>query len=226
MGAQYCYYGWRSGSFDQIEFRDILTFMSHPKKERTLVFVKHDGIQRTLVGEIIKRLERTGLKIVALKMFVPDMERVIKHYGKDAVWYETKGARMIETMKGNGENITKSAIEYGKDIEQAVLKYITSGPVVGMILEGNQAVGIVKKLVGSTEPLSSDVGTIRGDYTLDSYMLTDVDKRAVRNLVHCTDKPEEAEKEITLWFSPSEIINYRSIQEEILYDVNLDGILE
>ena len=191
-----------------------------------MVFVKHDGIQRTLVGEIIKRLERTGLKIVALKMFVPDMERVIKHYGKDAVWYETKGARMIETMKGNGENITKSAIEYGKDIEQAVLKYITSGPVVGMILEGNQAVGIVKKLVGSTEPLSSDVGTIRGDYTLDSYMLTDVDKRAVRNLVHCTDKPEEAEKEITLWFSPSEIINYRSIQEEILYDVNLDGILE
>lgn len=86
--------------------------------------------------------------------------------------------------------------------------------------------GIVKKLVGGTEPLTSDVGTIRGDYTIDSYALTDLDGRAVRNLVHCSDKVEDAQKEIDLWFSPEEIINYRSIQEEILYDVNLDGILE
>jgi len=200
--------------------------MQHPKKEKTLVFIKHDGIQRTLIGEIIKRLERTGLKIIAMKMFVPDMERATKHYGKDDTWCETKGSRMIETMKANGENITKSAIDYGKDIEQAVLKYITSGPVVALVLEGNQAVGIVKKIVGGTEPLTSDVGTIRGDLTLDSYALTDVDKRAVRNLVHCTDKPEEAENEINLWFSSDEIINYRLIAEEILYDVNLDGILE
>ena len=85
--------------------------MQHPKKEKTLVFIKHDGIQRTLIGEIIKRLERTGLKIIAMKMFVPDMERATKHYGKDDTWCETKGSRMIETMKANGENITKSAIK-------------------------------------------------------------------------------------------------------------------
>jgi nucleoside-diphosphate kinase len=198
----------------------------HPKKERTFVIIKHDGIQRTLVGEIIKRFENVGLKIIGLKMFVPDLDRAKKHYGKDDTWCQTKGARMIETVKANGEMPTKSAIEYGREIERSVLKYITSGPVVAMVLEGNQAVGIVKKLVGGTEPLTSDVGTIRGNYTLDSYALTDIDKRAVRNLVHCSDKLEDAEKEITLWFSSGELINYRFIQEEILYDVNLDGILE
>lgn len=202
--------------------------MAHPKKERTFVAIKHDGIQRSLIGEIIKRFERTGLKIVALKMFVPDMERAIKHYGKDDVWYETKGRRFMDTLAASGQTLTpgKTAIDYGKDIINSVLKYITSGPVVAMVIEGNQAVGIVKKLVGGTEPLTSDVGTIRGDLTLDSYNLTDIDGRAIRNLIHCTDKPEESEKEITLWFKPEEIINYRSIQEEILYDVNLDGILE
>ena len=200
--------------------------MNHPKKERSFVAIKHDGVQRSLVGEIIGRIERTGLKIVALKMFVPDMKRAVEHYGKDDVWYESKGKRMIETLKANGETPTKNAIEYGKEIIQHVLKYITAGPIVAMVVEGNQAVGIVKKLVGGTEPLTSDVGTIRGDYTLDSYNLTDVDGRAIRNLIHCTDKIEEAEKEINLWFLPDELINYRSIQEQILYDVNLDGILE
>ena len=200
--------------------------MKHPKKERSFVAIKHDGVQRTLIGEIIKRIERTGLKIIGLKMFVPDMKRATEHYGKDDVWYETKGKRLLETMKAKGQTPTKTAIEYGKDIIQSVLKYITSGPIVAMVIEGNQAVGIVKKLVGGTEPLTSDVGTIRGDFTIDSYYLTDSDGRAIRNLIHCTDKVEKAEREINLWFSPEEIIDYRLVQEQILYDVNLDGILE
>jgi len=200
--------------------------MSHPKKERSFVAIKHDGVQRTLIGEIINRVEKTGLKIIALKMFVPDLERATEHYGKDDAWCEGKGARMIETFKALGKSVDKTAIEYGRGIVEAVIKYITVGPIVAMVIEGNQAVGIVKKLVGSTEPLTSDVGTIRGDYTVDSYALTDLDGRAVRNLVHCTDKPEEAEREINLWFKPEEIMNYRLVQEAILYDVNMDGILE
>ena len=95
-----------------------------------------------------------------------------------------------------------------------------------MVIEGNQAVGVVKKLVGGTEPLTSDVGTIRGDFTVDSYDTANVGGRAVRNLIHCTDKPEEAEHEIGIWFTPEEIINYRLLQETIMYDVNIDGILE
>jgi nucleoside-diphosphate kinase len=120
----------------------------------------------------------------------------------------------------------KTAVEYGRDVVEALLSYITLGPVVAMVIEGNQSVGIVKKLVGGTEPLTSDVGTIRGDLTVDSYDNANVGGRAVRNLIHCTDKPEEAQREIDIWFKPEEIINYNLVQEKILYDVNIDGILE
>jgi nucleoside-diphosphate kinase len=191
----------------------------HPKKERTFVAVKHDGVQRALVGEIIKRVEQTGLKIVALKMFVPDMERTVKHYGKDDAWCEKVGQRTIDSMQKEGKTPEKSALEYGKDVLEHLYKYFTFGPIVGMIIEGNSAVAIVKKLVGGTEPTTSDVGTIRGDLTLDSYELANVDGRAVRNLVHCTDVPEEAEREISIWWKPEEIIDYVSIQEKILYDM-------
>ncbi len=198
----------------------------HPKKERSFVAVKHDGVQRAVVGEIIKRIERTGLKMVALKMFVPTMDKTIEHYGKDDAWCIKVGERTIEGLKKEGRPVEKEALDYGKDVLNALYKYFTLGPVVGMIIEGNSAVTIVKKLVGGTEPTTSDVGTIRGDLTVDSYQISNVDSRAVRNLIHCTDKPEEAEREINIWFSPEEIINWRSIQEEILYDVNLDGYLE
>jgi nucleoside-diphosphate kinase len=200
--------------------------MTHPKKERTFVAVKHDGVQRSLVGEIIKRIEQTGLKIVAFKMFVPDMQRTVEHYGKDDAWCTKVGERTVENMKKEGKEPTMSALEYGKEVLSALYKYFTLGPIVGFVIEGNQAVAIVKKLVGGTEPTTSDVGTIRGDFTLDSYDISNIDGRAVRNLVHCSDKPEEAEREIKIWFKPEEIINYRHIQEEILYDVNIDGILE
>ena len=95
-----------------------------------------------------------------------------------------------------------------------------------MVWEGNQAVGVVKKLVGGTEPSTSDVGTIRGDFTIDSYAICAVDDRAVRNLIHCSDAPEEAEREIKLWLGSEGILKYRLVQDQILYDVNLDGILE
>ena len=105
-------------------------------------------------------------------------------------------------------------------------KYMTSGPVVAMIWEGAHSVKIVRKLVGGTEPLTSDVGTIRGDLVLDSYTMSDTDERSVRNLIHASGSVSEANMEIQHWFKPEEVINYRLVQEEILYDVNLDGILE
>jgi len=200
--------------------------MSHPSKERSFVMIKPDGVQRGLVGEIIKRVERVGLKISALKMTVPTEEQCWTHYNKDDAWYNQKGERAVADRQANGLPVDKPAVEYGKDIVRALVKFMTSGPVVAMILSGNQAVGIVKKLVGGTEPLTSDVGTIRGDFTLDSYNLSSLDERAVRNLIHCSDKPEEAEREIKIWFKPEELLKYRQLNEEILYDVNLDGILE
>jgi len=200
--------------------------MTHPKEERTYVMIKPDGVQRALVGEIIKRVERVGLKIVALKMVLPTEEQCWANYNKDEAWFAQKGDRTVADRKAADLPVDKPAVEYGKDIVRALVKFMTSGPVVAMVLSGNQAVGIVKKLVGGTEPLTSDVGTIRGDYTLDSYELSSRDERAVRNLVHCSDKPEEAEREMKIWFKPEELISYRQLNEEILYDVNLDGILE
>lgn len=196
------------------------------KKERTFVIIKPDGVERSLIGEIIHRLERTGLKLVAMKFAFATEDQCQKHYNKDDAWFEYKGQITIKSHEAMGLPIEKPAIEYGKDIIKAIFNYITAGPVVLMVWEGNKAVGIVKKIVGGTEPLTSDVGTIRGDMTIDSYDIADIGQRAVRNLLHCSDKPEEAEKEIKIWFNENEILKYRLINEEILYDVNLDGIKE
>jgi nucleoside-diphosphate kinase len=200
--------------------------MTHPKKEKTLVILKPDAIQRGLVGEIIRRIELTGLKLVALKITLATEDQLWKHYNKDEEWFLKKGARIIEDRKAAGMPIEKTALEYGKDIVRLLVKFMTAGPVVPMIWEGNQAVGIVKKIVGSTEPLSSDGGTIRGDYTLDSYELASVDERAVRNLIHCSDPVADVEREIPIWFTEKEILKYRLVAEQILYDVNLDGLTE
>jgi nucleoside-diphosphate kinase len=195
-------------------------------KEQTLVIIKPDAVQRGLIGDIISRIERTGLKITALKLIVASEDVLWQHYNKDDAWFIAKGTIAIESRKAQGLPIEKEAIEYGKDILRANIEFMTSGPVIAFVVQGNQSVGVVKKLVGGTEPLTSDVGTIRGDYTVDTYSLANSSSRAVRNLLHCSDKVEEAEREIQLWFSESEIVKYRLANERILYDVNLDGILE
>ena len=201
----------------------------HPKNERTLVIIKPDGIQRSLVGEIIKRYERVGLKLVAMKMMIPTEDMAVKHYydvGGDA-WLEEVGrkARAAYEKKGMTSPYATN-MENGKAVMMSNAKYLSAGPVVAMIWEGNQAAGIVRKITGGTEPLTSDVGTIRGDFTIDSYSLADTDDRAVRNLIHASGSPSEAEKEIPIWFDKSDIMDYNLIQEKILYDVNLDGIKE
>lgn len=198
----------------------------HPKKEKTLVIIKPDGIQRSLTGEIISRLERTGLKFTAFKFFIPAEDQCWKHYDKNDTWFKEKGSNIVKDLTEAGIPVEKEAIEYGKDIIRQLSDFMTSGPVLAMALEGNQAVGIVKKIVGGTEPLTSDVGTIRGDLTLDSYALAGIDGRAVRNLIHCSDKAEEAERELKIWFDKDDFIKYRLVQEQILYDVDLDGTKE
>ncbi len=200
--------------------------MPHLKKERTFVIIKPDGVQRGLVGEIIKRYERTGLKLAGMKFGVADGKKFWEHYNKEDEWFLKKGTRILDDRKASGLPIEKEAIEYGKDIIGQLVKFMTASPVLMMVWEGNQAVAVVKKLTGATEPSTSDVGTIRGDLTLDSYSISAADERAVRNLIHCSDSVDEAKREISLWFKDEELVEYRSIQEAILYDVNLDSILE
>jgi len=199
----------------------------HPKKEKTFVAVKPDGIQRSLIGEMISRLEKVGLKLVAMKMLVADEDHIEKFYTLNPEWRRVTGEKTIAGYKSKG---LKPPIEDPFEVTAIILenlkKYMASGPVIIMVWEGAHAVAIVRKLVGATEPLVSDVGSIRGDFVLDSYFMSDTDKRSVRNLIHASGSTEEAEKEIKHWFKPEEIINYRLVSEEILYDVNLDGILE
>lgn len=199
----------------------------HPKKERTFVAIKPDGIQRTLIGEIISRFEKVGLKLVALKMFVADEDHIEKHYTLDPNWRRVTGEKTIASYKSKGlVPPTEDPLEATAKILRNLKKYMTSGPIIAMVWEGAHSVGIVRKIVGGTEPLTSDVGTIRGDYVIDSYKMSDGDDRSVRNLIHASGSVEEAENEIRHWFKPEELVGYRLIAEEILYDVNLDGILE
>ncbi len=198
----------------------------YPHQERTFVILKPDTVQRSLIGEVIKRFEQTGLKCVAMKMFVPQEEPLIKHYNKSDEWFLKKGTNVINDLMVQGLPIDKEPMEYGKDIIRTIVKYMTAAPVIAMVWEGNQAVAVVTKIVGTTEPATSDVGTLRGDYTIDSYGHASYENRAVRNLVHCSDAVSEAEREIAIWFKEEEIMKYATAQERILYDVNLDGVPE
>ncbi len=198
-----------------------------PKKERTLVIIKPDGIQRSLIGEIMGRYERTGLKLTAIKFTVPSSEMVEKHYLLDPDWKRKNGEKTIKGYRDKGLTPPfEDPIACAEMTLAKLKKYLSCGPVMPMIWEGMNACGVVRKITGGTEPLTSDVGTVRGDMMIDSYQISDADNRVCRNLVHASGSSAEAEQEIALWFKPEEIIDYRLINEAILYDVNLDGILE
>jgi len=199
------------------------------KQEQSLVLVKPDGVQRGLVGEVVKRYEQCGLKLVAIKMLIPSKVASLAHYSVDPNWAFKTGTKSIEGWKAKGLTPpTEDPVALAEDVRKLLTTFLSSGPVVAMIWQGMNAIGIIRKITGGTEPLTSVPGTIRGDYTIDSYQAadTDLEKRAVRNIIHASGSVEEAKKEIALWFKPEEIVSYRLISEEIIYDVNLDGILE
>lgn len=201
--------------------------MAHPKTERTLVVIKPDGLQRTLVGEIIRRYEQIGLKLSAIKLVVPTEDFIEKHYTLDPEWRRVTGEKTIKGYKDKGQvPPSDNPLEITTKLLVNLKKYMASGPVVAMVWQGAHAIKIVRKITGGTEPLTSDVGTIRGDFVLDSYQMSDTDGRSIRNLIHASGSVKEAEMEIKHWFKPDEVINYRLVQEQILYDVNLDGLLE
>ena len=197
----------------------------HPKTERTLVVLKPDALQRSLAGEIIKRFEAIGLKLVAMKMLVPSSDMVEKHYTLDPNWKRIVGEKSIAAYQKQGRTPpSMDPIAVGDIVVGHLRNYLTSGPVVAMVWEGSHAVEIVRKLAGSTEPRSSDVGTIRGDFVMDSYSMSDMDGRSIRNLVHASGTVEEATNEINLWFKKDEIIEYRHVQEAILYGISIDAM--
>ena len=200
--------------------------MAHPKTERTLVIVKPDGIQRALIGEIIRRYERTGLKLVGLKMLVPTEEMIEAHYLLDPKWKKNVGEKAIASYMKKGETPpSHDPIEVANVVVTRLKKYMTSGPVIAMVWEGAHSVELVRKVTGGTEPRSASVGTIRGDFVLDSYQMADSADRAIRNLIHASGTVPEAEMEIPHWFAPKEIISYRVPHEATLYDDDITSLL-
>src|SRR3984957_15554490 len=201
--------------------------MQHPSKERTLVLLKPDAIQRSLMGEIIMRYERLGLKLVGLKMVVPSEAHVEAHYTLDPNWRRVTGEKTIKGYKDRGLTPpSEDPLEITAKILKGLKKYMTAGPVIAMVWEGAHSVELVRKITGGTEPRGAAVGTIRGDFVLDSYIMSDQDDRAVRNLIHASGSVEEANMEIPHWFKKEEIIDYKIKHEDIIYAKELEGILE
>ncbi|HTR18656.1 MAG TPA: nucleoside-diphosphate kinase [Candidatus Paceibacterota bacterium] len=201
--------------------------MQHPSKERTLVLLKPDAIQRALMGEIITRYERLGLKLVGLKMIVPTEEQVEGHYTLDPNWRRVTGEKTIKGYRDRGLTPpSEDPLEITAKILKGLKKYLTAGPVIAMVWEGAHAVELVRKITGGTEPRGAAVGTIRGDFVLDSYVMSDNDDRAVRNLIHASGSVDEAKMEIPHWFKKEELIDYKVKHEDIIYAKELEGIFE
>lgn len=180
--------------------------------------VKPDGVLRGLTGEILRRIEQRGLKIVALAMEKPSRAKFDGHYPKDEKWISRLGEKTLATYQKYGfdpvkELGTDKAEKIGPMVRGWLLDFMTSGPVVKMIVEGVHAVDMVRKIAGNTMPSGADMGTIRGDYSVDSAASANRDKRAVYNLVHASETPDEARHEIGYWFSEKEIHDYKRVTE-------------
>lgn len=196
--------------------------MQDPRRERTLVVVKPDGVQRGLVGEILARFERAGLKVVALKMLRAPRELLERHYPAEEDFLRTIGGKTKEAFEAYGLDVrermgTEDPVEVGRQVRGWLIEFMASGPVVAAVLEGVHAVSAVRKLVGKTLPIFAEPGTIRGDWSTDSPTLANLEQRPVRNLVHASGTLEEAEFEVRLWFREEEIHSYRRADEGALF---------
>ena len=188
--------------------------------ERTFVMIKPDGVKRGLIGEIISRFEKVGLKVVGLKMFKFSRELAERFYPSEEEWYRKVGEKTLGTYSEIGKDPkedfgTDNSVEIGKIIKKWLVDFISSSPVVAMVLEGNRAIEIGRKLVGHTLPYKAMPGTIRGDFSVESPDLANIKKRAIINLVHASDSPETAEREIGLVFKEDEIYNYEALIEKV-----------
>ena len=166
--------------------------MSKELVQRTLILFKPDAVQRGIVGEILTRFERVGLKIIGTKMIFPSKEHYHKHY----------------------EGIGKMVTRRGEKAFDMALEFMTQGPVIAMVFEGVEAVELVRKLVGGTEPKTALPGTIRGDYSHMSFGYADEHNVGIPNLIHASGSVEEAKQEIEHWFADHEIYDYHSPREK------------
>ena len=190
--------------------------------QRTLVLIKPDAVARGIVGEILTRFEKPGLKVVGMKMVTADKKIIDQHYpvgrrdfieGLGKMTISNNQELGIDTVKAFG---TDDAYEIGLQVQQWLNDFMRSGPLVALVLEGPQAIEMVRKIRGFTLPSKAQPGTITGDYSFDSSSLANSAQRAIRNLVHASGNEEEAEFEINLWFEPQELHDYQTIHQHFM----------
>lgn len=185
--------------------------------ERTLVVIKPDGVQRALVGEILSRFEKAGLKIIGLKLIHASKDVAGQHYKDDEEWMINVGRKSKESYKKKGIELEATEKEIGMRIRQQLMDFISMSPSVAICIEGHGAIEKVRVLVGATAPMNAMPGTIRGDLAFDSYQLSDASGRPIQNLIHASDSVESAERELSIWFNEDELLPYQRVDEALIY---------
>jgi nucleoside-diphosphate kinase len=190
--------------------------------ERTLVLVKPDAVMRGIVGKVLTRFEEVGLKIVGLKMTQATREHVQSHYPNTTEWIRGMGEKTVKAYRDQGKDPlqeigTDDPLEIGSMIKNWNVDYLTSGPLVALVVEGAHAISVVRKMCGFTLPAFAEPGTIRGDFSFTSPIVANELKRAVRNLVHASSDGEEASYEIGHWFSRDELCSYDTAAESVMF---------
>lgn len=196
--------------------------MMEIRRERTLVFLKPDGVQRGLIGEILGRFERAGLKVVGMKMVWPGRDLLERQYPSDGGFLTAIGGKTKDAFANHGLDVRKETgtddpLVIGRQVRGWLIDYVSSGPVAAFVLEGIHAVTVVRKLVGDTLPYRAAPGTIRGDLSIDSPTVANLLKRPVRNLIHASGSVEEAALEIPLWFREQELYDYQRADERAMF---------
>lgn len=192
------------------------------KKQQALLMIKPDGVQRGLIGKIIKRFEQVGLKIVGLKFIWAKEQQIKDHYPATDAWLQKVGERTLTNYAKKGLDAKKvfgtdNAINIGKTVKLWLIDYLQESPLLLAVVEGYGAIEIVRKLSGNTIPVLAAPGTIRGDFSHDTIDLANEQNRPLRNIIHASDAVEDGEKEIKVWFKDDELFDYVRADEKIMF---------
>lgn len=195
---------------DPVKFEEL-------RRERSLVIIKPDAVTRHIVGELITRFERKGLKIVAMKMVWPDQKITERHYTDSEEWVMDTGQRTYDSYVKKGVEPAAEPRELALRVRRMLMESLMVGPVVVMVLEGAHVIETVRRMRGATSPQNADVGTIGFDYSVASYELSDAGEYPVRNIIHASDSVENAGREMDIWFKADEILDYETAVTKVAY---------
>ncbi len=191
-------------------------------KQKALIIIKPDGVQRGLLGKIVSRFEQVGLKIIGLKFEMAGEKRVVAQYPETDAWFKKVGERTLTNYAKKGLDAkkvfdTNDAIQIGRTVKKWLIKYFQESPVLIMALESYDCIEICRKLSGNTIPVLANHGTIRGDFSHDTIDLANEQNRPLRNIIHASDTVEDGEKEVKVWFTKEELFSYELAGEKFMY---------